>query len=108
MSYTIQITEDAEHDLEDIYDYIYQYDCLENANYVLQELLSIAGNLTGFPERGSVVKELKELGFIEFRQVFFKPYRLIYRILEKRVIIYLVVDGRRDLQSVLSKRLLNK
>jgi toxin ParE1/3/4 len=38
--------------------------------------------------------------------VFFKPYRLIYRVVDARVIVYLIVDGRRDMQSLLARRLL--
>ncbi len=33
-------------------------------------------------------------------------YRVIYRVLGKQVIIYVVADGRRDMQAVLSRRLL--
>jgi toxin ParE1/3/4 len=42
----------------------------------------------------------------EYRQVFFKPYRLIYRVHEARVVVYLIADGRRDMQSLLVSRLL--
>jgi toxin ParE1/3/4 len=49
---------------------------------------------------------LLALGIREYRQAFFKPYRLIYRVIGKRVFIYLIADGRRDMQSLLSRRLL--
>ncbi len=42
----------------------------------------------------------------EYRQVFFKPYRLIYRVVERKVYVHLIVDGRRDMQGLLSRRLL--
>jgi hypothetical protein len=35
-----------------------------------------------------------------------KPYRLIYRVHSKQVIIYVITDGRRDMGSLLSRRLL--
>jgi toxin ParE1/3/4 len=59
-----------------------------------------------FPERGSYPKELVSLGIKEYRQTFFKPYRVIYRATGSQVIIYLIADGRRDMQSVLARRLL--
>jgi toxin ParE1/3/4 len=31
---------------------------------------------------------------------------VIYRVVGNRVVIYLIVDGRRDMQSVLARRLL--
>jgi toxin ParE1/3/4 len=46
------------------------------------------------------------LGIKEYRQTSFKPYRVIYRVLDRQVLIYLIVDGRRDMQSPLSRRLL--
>jgi toxin ParE1/3/4 len=62
--------------------------------------------LAHFPERGSYPKELLALGIKEYRQTSFKPYRVIYRVLDRQVLIYLIVDGRRDMQSLLSRRLL--
>ena len=56
--------------------------------------------------RGSYPKELAGLGIKEYRQTFFKPYRVIYRVTDNKVIIYLIADGRRDMQSLLARRLL--
>ena len=39
--YEVLLTEGAEQDLESIYDYIAEYDCLANANYVLDRLLKV-------------------------------------------------------------------
>jgi toxin ParE1/3/4 len=49
---------------------------------------------------------LRALGDKEYRQVFFKPYRLIYRVVEQQVIIYLIAVGWRDMQTHLARRLL--
>jgi toxin ParE1/3/4 len=46
------------------------------------------------------------LGIKEYRQASFKPYRVIYRVVHSQVVIYLIADGRRDMQSVLARRLL--
>ena len=105
--FAIFLTEDAERDLEDIFDYIAENDSVTSANHVLDRIEKSIASLTTYPERGSIPKELLELGIHEYRQVFFKPYRLIYRTIDKRVYLYLIVDGRRDMQSLLSRRLLN-
>jgi len=47
------------------------------------------------------------LGSREYRQALFKPYRMIYRMVERRVYVYLIADGRRDLQTLLTRRLFN-
>lgn len=68
--------------------------------------MAIVADLSQHPERGSYPKELVSVGIREYRQVSFKPYRVIYRVADRRVIIYLIADGRRDMQSVLARRLL--
>ena len=104
--FDVLLTEGAEQDLEAIHDYIAEFDCVANANYVLDELMFVVESLSKFPERGSYPKELVGLGIKEYRQTFFKPYRVIYRVAGSQVIIYLIADGRRDMQSVLARRLL--
>jgi toxin ParE1/3/4 len=104
--YEVLLTQGAEQDLESIHDYISGFDSLANANHVLDRLMKVVEGLAQFPERGSYPKELLALGIKEYRQTSFKPYRVIYRVLANQVVIYLIVDGRRDLQSVLARRLL--
>ena len=38
--------------------------------------------------------------------MFFQPYRVIYRVVGERVYVYLIADGRRDMQGLLQRRLL--
>lgn len=104
--FEVLLTEGAEQDLEGIHDYIAEFDCIANANYVLDQLMDVVEMLLQFPERGSYPKELIALGIKEYRQASFKPYRVIYRVTGNQVIIYLIADGRRDMQSVLARRLL--
>jgi toxin ParE1/3/4 len=104
--FEVLLTQGAEQDLEAIYDYIREFDCIASANYVLDTLMNVVENLSRLPERGSYPKELVSLGIKEYRQTFFKPYRVIYRVADNKVIIYLIVDGRRDMQAVLARRLL--
>ena len=104
--FAVLLTKGAEQDLEAIHDYISEFDSVANANYVLDELMVTVESLSKVPERGSYPKELIGLGIKEYRQTFFKPYRLIYRVTDNQVIIYLIADGRRDMQSVLARRLM--
>ena len=104
--YEVLLTEGAEQDLEAIYDYIAAVDAPANANYVLDRLLKLTQSLTVFPQRGSYPRELIALGIRDFRQTAFKPYRVIYRVIGQKVYIHLITDGRRDMQSLLARRLL--
>lgn len=106
--FSVQMTRGAERDLESIYDYVAEMDCVENANRLLDGFADVVESLSKFPERGSHPSVLLDLGIKDYRQVCFKPYRLIYRVTGRKVIIYLIVDSRRDLQSLLTRRLLDK
>jgi len=106
MRHEVLITQGAERDLEEIYDHIAEFDSPEKAEYVLGRLLEVAERLATFPDRGPHPKELQALGIREYRQTYFKPYRLIYRVIGKQVFIYLIADGRREMQSLLAGRLL--
>ncbi|NBQ80397.1 MAG: type II toxin-antitoxin system RelE/ParE family toxin, partial [Betaproteobacteria bacterium] len=88
--FEVLLTDGAEQDLEAIHDYISEFDCVANANHVLDELMEVVKSLSRFPERGSYPKELVSLGIKEYRQTFFKPYRVVYRVTGSQVIIYLI------------------
>jgi len=106
MAYQVKITSEAEKDIEDIYDYIAKKDSLLNALYVLDNLELLIFSLDESPERGHYPSELIVQGIKEYREVVFKPYRVIYEITGKKVIVHLCVDGRRDMKSLLERRIL--
>lgn len=106
MPFSVLLTDAAARDLEDIYDYIDLHDSRSKANHVLEHIEKAFNSLSENPERGAYPRELIALGVREFRQIFFKPYRIIYRVMEKNVYVLLIADGRRDMQSLLQRRLL--
>jgi len=106
MRFEVLLTEGAGSDLEELYDYIAEHDAPSKADYVLDRIEKVMETLATFPERGSYPKELLALGIREYRQTFFKPYRVIYRVIDERAYVYLIVDGRRDMQALLQRRLL--
>ncbi len=73
---------------------------------MLNHLLEVVEGLSAFPERGIYSKELAALGIREYLQTAFEPYRVIYRVMAPKVYIYVIADGRRDIQSLLARRLL--
>ncbi len=106
MGFKVFLTEDANDDLAEIYSYIATQDSPQKADYVLDQIEKKFISLSELPERGLPPKELLSLGIHEYREIFFKPYRIIYRILKKTVYVFLIVDGRRDMQTLLQRRLL--
>jgi toxin ParE1/3/4 len=104
--YLVIVTDDAQTDLEELYDYIAAHDAPAKADALFEKIEHLLQSLTQFPERGAITKELREVGIREYREVYFKPYRVIYRVLDNTVAVHLVVDGRRNMQTLLTRRLL--
>ena len=106
MSYLAQVTDDAARDLEEICDYIEQHDAPDKADHVLERIEWAFNSLSKHPRRGKYPKELLDIGIREYREIFFKPYRIIYRVMGNNVYVLVIVDGRRDMQTLLQRRLL--
>jgi toxin ParE1/3/4 len=106
MAFQVLLTDNAAHDLEEIYEYIEINDGTGKAGKVLDRFEKTFASLSESPHRGAYPKELLGIGIREFREIFFKPYRIIYRVIDKKVYILLISDGRRDMQSLLERRLL--
>jgi len=105
MSYTVGLTDDAAQDVADLYLYIDRHDVPGKADHVLDQIEKVLANLGENPDRGAYPGELSEIGIKEYREVFFKPYRIIYRVVADQVYVLMIVDGRRDMQSLLERRL---
>jgi len=73
--FEVLLTEGAEQDLESIHDDLCEFDCVANANRVLDQLMKVVEGLAPFPEHGSHPKELVALGIKEYRQTSFKCNR---------------------------------
>ncbi|QND44291.1 type II toxin-antitoxin system RelE/ParE family toxin (plasmid) [Rhizobium lusitanum] len=106
MSYRVLFAEDAERDIEDLYRFIAGRDDVETANRILAEIENACTGLEESPGRGNIPKELLGLGISEYRELHHKPWRLIYRVMGADVVVYCVVDGRRDMQAFLERRLI--
>jgi toxin ParE1/3/4 len=106
MTYKVFLTDDASADLEELYDYIEFHDSPEKADYVLDQIQLAFTSLSENPERGAYPKELQALGIREYREIYFKPYRIIFRTLKSKVYVMVIADGRRDMQTLLQRRLL--
>jgi toxin ParE1/3/4 len=106
MGFSVLLTDDASRDLEAIYNYIDLHDGRGKADHVLDRIEKAFTNLIENPERGVYPKELFAFGLRDFREIFFKPYRIIYRIIEDKVYVLLIADGHHEMQKLLQRRLL--
>lgn len=107
MKYTVEFTDAASRDLKDITRYIRQNSGSGIAKQILSDLSSRIDSLRDLPERGNIPKEMLEIGPHSFRELHYKPYRILYSTRDNVVTVLLVADGRRDMQTLLRHRLLN-
>lgn len=93
----------ARKDLSEIASYIAE-DNLDASFMFLDKIEKRGSELWQFPEQGRVVPELNDFGIVQYREVMAPPWRVVYRIAGKQVLIMAVFDGRRNLGDVLLER----
>ncbi|HUV64265.1 MAG TPA: type II toxin-antitoxin system RelE/ParE family toxin [Sedimentisphaerales bacterium] len=106
MKYQVLVVAEAEEDIFDIYKYVLRADGRNRADHLLRRLQQTCQSLARMPNRGHSPPELDRVGVRAYREVHFKPYRIIYQIKGRKVFIHCVLDGRRAVQDVLERRVL--
>jgi toxin ParE1/3/4 len=106
MSLKIVILESAEHDLNDLRAYIvknFSHKIWRNTYVKLKESIR---NLQDFPLAGPLPQELEKLNLSQYRQVVSGLNRIIYEVRQDTIYIHIIVDSRRDMNALLTRRLL--
>ncbi len=106
MNYEVFFIEDAEEDLYEIYNYVAIHDLPGRAEKLLDNLEKTCYSLSTLPNRGHIPPELERIGIFEYKEIHYKPYRIIYQIAETTVYVHCILNGRRSLQQLLQERLL--
>lgn len=106
MKHKVSIISDAEEDIFDIYKYIAINDSIEQAEAILTKIEGKILQLSELANRGHEVSELSVIGVGEYQEIYIKPYRIIYQIIDDDVFVHCVLDARRDLEELLRERLI--
>ena len=106
MSYAVDILPDALEDLEGIHTFIFEREGLAVADKLSEGIDKVILGLVELPRRGHVPPELVDMGSRNVLEVHFKPYRIIYEVRERRVLVIVIADGRRDFRALLANRML--
>src|SRR3989339_2091424 len=106
MNYKLLIDPLAKKDIIEIYNYVAVDDSVENADKLLKNLERTYLSLEKLPLRGHIPEELRGTGIKRFLEIHFNPNRIIYEIIDNIVYVHCVVDVRRNMQELLSSRLL--
>jgi plasmid stabilization system protein ParE len=103
--YLVNITQNAENDLNEILQFIAQNNP-QNAIKIMKRIQVKISTLDHSPYRGSYVPELLARNIKDYRQITESPWKIIYKIDEDVVNILTIIDARRNLQDILIKKLL--
>jgi toxin ParE1/3/4 len=103
-SFKVVWAEEAQADFENLIQYLLARESAA-AEKIFRDVLAQADSLSVAPERGRKVPELRTVGPANVREIFYKPWRLIYRIKDYEVRLLMIVDGRRNLDDVLVQNL---
>ncbi|MFA4907900.1 MAG: type II toxin-antitoxin system RelE/ParE family toxin [archaeon] len=106
MNYNVYIISNAEEDVFGIYKFVAIDDSVQKADTLLINIEEKIFHLSELANHGHTPLELEQIGIYEYREIHFKPYRIIYQIIESDVYVHCVLDGRRDLEDLLQERLL--
>jgi len=104
--YDVIFDQDAEDDFFDSYAFVPLNDSVDRADRLFAALRQTCLKLRKLPLRGNIPTELSEIGVMEFRELHYKPYHIIYSLASTNVFVHCVLDGRRDIQDILQERLL--
>jgi toxin ParE1/3/4 len=103
--YSVTVTQTAEDDTDEIILYIAE-DNTTIALKILDRLQKAINSLKYFPERGRRVPELLDKNIKEYRELIETPWRIIYKAENNDVHVITVIDGRRNVQDLLTKKLI--
>lgn len=106
MKYKVIIDPLAKEDMREIFFYVSINDSLEIANKLLEKIEETCYKLERLPHRGHVPEELRNTGIKKYLEIHYKPYRIIYEIRGKKIYVHSLLDGRRNIQEILSNRIL--
>ena len=93
MVFGVVLTDDAARDLEEIYDYLDRPASSARADHVPEWIEEAFQGLSEHPERGSNPGELLDVGIRQYREVLFGPYRIVDRMIEDTVYVFVIADG---------------
>ena len=89
--FRVNLSQQAQNDLEQIFYYIAD-DNINNATNFILQLEKKIYSLGSFPERHPLIPE-NEFFDTNYRHLIFKKYRVVYRIAEKSVFILRIFHG---------------
>ena len=107
MQYKVHIPNSVKKDIDEIIEY-YIDERPDYARKVFDSFLARIDTLKFYPQKGRTVPELFDYNINDYRELIESYWRIIYRIEEDTVIIYTIIDARRNVHDLLIEKLKRK
>jgi|1115.fasta_scaffold07642_8 plasmid stabilization system protein ParE len=105
MSFRIVFVNSAEHDLKELKRYMVKNFGSDTWQVSYARIKDAVNTIRTFPLGGDVPEVLERLHLTQYRQVVAGKNRVIYEVRQDTIYIHIVCDTRKDLTSLLSRRL---
>jgi len=105
--YNVIVPSVVKNDIEEIILFYYN-DRKDYALKIYTNIVARIESLKMFPEKGRIIPELEKNNIVGIRELIESYWRIIYRIDKNKVILLAVIDGRRNVDDLLVKKLKRK
>ena len=106
MGFRVVILDSAELDLKELRAYIVKNFSADTWRTTYAKIKEAIRNLQNFPQAGCIPGEIEKLNLTQYRQVLSGMNRVIYEVRQDTIYVHVIVDVRRDMESLLTRRLL--
>lgn len=106
MSLKVVILQSAEIDLKELRTYLTKQFSTQIWQSTYTDLKTVIRDLGVQPYAGSIPEEIEKLNLSQYRQILSGMNRIIYEIREQTVYVHIIADTRKNLPTLLMKRLL--
>lgn len=76
------------------------------AKQIFFEIKKECDELHYMPDRKRIVPELQQIGIVNYREIIYKRWRIIFKIEQETIYVLVVVDSSRNLEDILFQRLI--
>jgi plasmid stabilization system protein ParE len=106
MKVSVVFLKSAELDLKELKSYILKNFGKDTWQASYSKIREAVGTIKTFPLGGKIPEELENLNLTQYRQVISGMNRIIYEVRQQTIYIHVVCDTRKDMKTLLTKRLL--
>ncbi len=104
--FRVVILDSAEQDLKELRAYVIKNFSIKVWRSTFEKIKETMRNLQHFPQAGLIPDEILKLNLTHYRQVLSGMNRIVYEVRQDNIYVHVITDVRRDMNSLLIRRLL--